>query len=298
MSPGASLPGWEWYSAAIYFFVGGVSTGAYFVGSLAELFGGERYRGLSRMACYVAFPLILLSVPLLALDPGRAVTFRHLLLYSHSALPYVNERSPLSVGSWALVLFGAMSFLSFVDNLVSRRRGGAPFVRDHSGLPRKIYAAVGSTAGFFVAGYTGDVLNLTARPLRIDTDPLVGALFVVSAAAMGGAAVSLIDARRTRGAEVPSEDVAQFGRIVTGTELVLAIAVVAIAGRYAAPLLSGLYALVYWGGAVLPGVVVPLAWTWGAAPARAATGTRLMPVFVLVGGALLRIALVHAGQIR
>ncbi len=299
MNPEVHVPGWDWYYVALYFFVGGTSAGAYFIGSLADLFGGERYRSVSRTAYYVAFPLILLTPLLLIMDLGRPGRFWHLLLYSHSGLPYVNAQSALSVGSWALLVFGAMSLLSFLDNLVAEGRlAGAPFSRLYSGLPRKIYAAVGSVAGFFVAGYTGVVLNLTARPLWVATDPLLGALFIASAASTGAAAISLVDAWRRKAPDVPREAVEQFDRIVTGIELILAVVVVVIAGRYAAPLLSGFYAFVYWGGAVVLGVVIPLAWAWGAAPVRAAAGARLMPVLVLFGGALLRIALVQAGQVQ
>ncbi len=298
MNPEVHAPGWEWYYVAMYFFVGGVSAGAYFIGSLAELFGGERFRSLSRTAYYVAFPVILLAPPLLILDLGRPGRFWHLLLFADNGMPYVNAQSPLSVGSWALLLFGAMSFLSFLDNLVSEGRlRNAPFAHLYGGLPRKIYALVGSVAGFFVAGYTGVVLNVTARPLWVATDPLVGALFIASAGSTGAAAIALVDAWRGGGAEVPREAVDEFDRIVKAIELILAIAVVALAGKYGAPLLSGLYAILYWGGAVVLGIVLPLAWAWGAAPVRAAAGVRLMPVLVLFGGALLRIALVQAGQV-
>ncbi len=297
MNPEVHAPGWEWYYVAMYFFVGGISAGAYFIGSLAELFGGGRYRALSRTAYYVAFPLILLTPPLLILDLGRPGRFWHLLVYAKSGLPYLNVQSPLSVGSWALLLFGAMSLLSFLDNLVADGRlKGAPFVHRYTGFPRKIYAAVGSVAGFFVAGYTGVVLNLTARPLWAATDPLVGALFIASAASTGAAAIALVDAARSRPPEVPREAFERFDRIVKAIELVLAIAVVAVAGRYAAPLFSGVFAVAYWGGAVVLGILLPLAWAWGAAPVRAAAGARVMPVLVLVGGALLRIVLVQAGQ--
>lgn len=299
MNPEVHAPGWEWYYVAMYFFVGGISAGAYFIGSLAELFGGERYRALSRTAYYVAFPLILLTPPLLILDLGRPGRFWHLLLYAQNGLPYVNVQSPLSVGSWALLLFGAMSFLSFLDNLVADGRlRGAPFVHLYRGWPRKVYAAVGSAAGFFVAGYTGVVLNVTARPLWAATAPLVGALFIVSAASTGAAAIALVGARRSGAPEVPREAFDRFDRVVKAIELVLAIAVVAVAGRYAAPLLSGVFALAYWGGAVFLGIVLPLAWAWGAAPVRAAAGVRLMPLLVLFGGALLRIVLVQAGQVQ
>ncbi len=58
----------------------------------------------------------------------------------------------------------------------------------------------------------------------------------------------------------------------------------------------------FWGGAVLAGTLVPLAANWYAS--RSAPGDRvsddlvfLMSVLVLLGGALLRISLVQAGQV-
>ncbi len=297
MNPEVHAPGWEWYYVAMYFFVGGISAGAYFIGSLAELFGGDRYRGLSRTAYYVSFPLILLTPPLLILDLGRPERFWHLLLYARSGLPYLNLQSPLSVGSWALLLFGAMSLLSFLDNLVADGRiRGVPFVAAYHRLPRKIYAAVGSAAGFFVAGYTGVVLNLTARPFWVATDPLVGALFIASAASTGAAAIYLVKGRQKGDSGIPMESVDRFDRIVKAIELALAIAVVAVAGRYAAPLFSGGCAVAFWGGAVLLGIVVPLASGFLAAPVPTAVRLRLVPLLVLFGGALLRIAIVQAGQ--
>ena len=61
MNPEVHMPGWEWYYVAMYFFIAGISAGAYFIGTLAELFGGDRHREISRTGFYIAFPLILLS---------------------------------------------------------------------------------------------------------------------------------------------------------------------------------------------------------------------------------------------
>ena len=193
MNPEVHIPGWEWYYVAMYFFIAGISAGAYFIGTLAELFGGERHREISRTGFYIAFPLILLTPPLLIADLGRPERFWHLLFHAKSGIPYMNFQSPLSVGSWALLLFGAMAFLSFLDNLVSEGKlQSAPFAKAYSRIPRKWYAVVGSIAGFFVAGYTGVILNITARPFWAATDPLVGALFIASAASTGAAAIYLV----------------------------------------------------------------------------------------------------------
>jgi formate-dependent nitrite reductase membrane component NrfD len=304
MNPEVHIPGWEWYYVAMYFFIAGISAGAFFIGTLAELFGGERHREISRTAYYIAFPLILLTPPLLIADLGRPERFWHLLFHAKSGIPYMNYQSPLSVGSWALLLFGAMAFLSFLDNLVADGRlQSAPFSRAYSRIPRKWYAVVGSIAGFFVAGYTGVILNVTARPLWASTNPLVGALFIASAASTGAAAIYLVMSWRKKLTDSGLPGFDRFDRLSKVLELVLAVALVLVAGRWAAPLLRGLNAVMFWGGAVLLGTLFPLVAGWYAnsvvggrvPPERLST---VMAVLVLVGGALLRVSLIQAGQVQ
>ncbi len=71
-----------------------------------------------------------------------------------------------------------------------------------------------------------------------------------------------------------------------------------IAGRYAAPLFLSLYGFLFWAGTVLLGILVPL-WLHRKGRISGAGSDPLMlsAVLVLFGGALLRIALVQAGQI-
>lgn len=303
MNPEVHVPGWEWYYVAMYFYVGGVSAGAYFIGSLAEFFGSEKHREVSRIASYLAFPLILLTPPLLIADLGRPERFWHLFVDPNSGLPYLNLQSPLSVGSWALLLYGAMTFLSFLDNLVADGvLRTTPFAGLYTRIPRKVYALVGSGAGFFVAGYTGVVLNITARPFWAATDPLVGALFIASAASTGAAAISLVFAIRRMLPRLHLGAFERFDRLAKVLELVLAVGVVLLAGKFAAPLLHGSNAVMFWGGAVLAGILVPLAASWYLGRARTGEPLRgelvvLLSLLVLAGGALLRISLVQAGQL-
>ena len=300
MSFETQAPDWAWYFVALYFFIGGTAAGAYFIGSLAELFGGERQREISRIAFYIAFPLILVTPILLIADLGRPERFWHLFVDVNGGRLAFNFLSPLSVGSWALLLFGAMAFLSFLDNLViDGRLKFAPFANLYNAIPRRLYALVGSLAGFFVAGYTGVLLNLTARPLWAASDPLVGALFVASAGSAGAAAIALVMAWRKM---ISNETFAQlevFDRIVMILELVLVVAMVVIAGQFAAPLLSGPYAIMFWGGAVLLGILIPLILNWTARGPRPASSNLvvLTAILILFGSALLRISLVQAGQV-
>lgn len=291
-------PEWGWYYIAMYFYIGGVSAGAYFIGSLVELFGGEGKRDISRIAYYIAFPLLLLTPILLVADLGRPGRFWHLFFYIKEGVPYVNLQSPLSVGSWALMVFGGFSLLSFLDNLVAEGRlKSAPFAHLYNRIPRKVYAVIGSAAGFFVAGYTGVLLNITARPLWAAADPLLGALFIASGASTGAAAIALVMAWQRMTSHDAFEQLETFDRMAMIVELVIIAAVIIVAGRFAAPLLSGPYALMFWGGTVVLGILVPLGLGWYAR--RPGVGSSLVTVaalLVLFGGALLRISLVQAGQ--
>ncbi len=302
MSPVTHAPGWEWFYVGFYFFFGGVSAGAYFIGALVEFFGRERHRGISRTAFYIAFPTLLVTPPLLIGDLGQPLRFWHLLFDARSGFPYVNLASPMSVGSWALVLFGAMSFLSFLDNLVAEGKlEFAPFARMYSRVPRKVYSAVGSVAGFFIAGYTGVLLNVTAGPLWAHTDPLVGALFIASAGSTGAAAIYLAMKWRRIHPAPELEEFERFDRIVKVLEIALAVSIVIVAGKYAAALYRGIYAVMFWVGAILLGTLVPLASNWYAhrpgRHVRSEPAADLMAFLVLLGGLLLRISLVQAGQL-
>jgi protein NrfD len=299
MSLETHAPGWEWYYVALYFYIGGVSAGAYFIGSLVELFGHEKHREISRIAFYIAFPLICLTPILLIADLGRPERFWHLFFNTKGGIPYINLQSPLSVGSWALMAFGGFSLLSFLDNLVAEGHlKSAPFANLYNRIPRKVYAVIGSAAGFFVAGYTGVLLNITARPLWAATGPLLGSLFIASGASTGAAAIVLIIAWRKMEAGDMFERLRNFDRVAMIIELALIVLMTIIAGRYAAPLLLSWYGFLFWFGTVLLGIVVPLRLHWrGRLPGvEVSNPVMLSAVLVLFGGALLRICLVQAGQ--
>lgn len=300
MSLESQAPGWEWFYIAMYFFIGGVSAGAYFIGSLVELFGKEKNREISRLAYYIAFPLICVTPVLLIADLGRPERFWHLFFYTKSGIPFINLQSPLSVGSWALMVFAGVTLLSFLDNLVvDGRLKSAHFANLYNRVPRKVYAVIGSAAGFFVAGYTGVLLNITARPLWAATDPLLGSLFVASGASTGAAAIVLAMPWQKTGAGDMFERLQKFDRDAMLIELALIALIIVVAGRYAAPLLLTWHGFLFWGGTVLLGILVPLWLQWSSRRPGAATANPVMlnAVLVLFGGALLRISLIQAGQL-
>jgi formate-dependent nitrite reductase membrane component NrfD len=286
----------------MYFFLGGVSAGAYFIGSLVELLGYEKQRQISRIAYSIAFPTIAVTPILLIADLGSPLRFWHLFFYTKEGIPYMNTSSPLSVGTWALLVYSGMSFISFLNVLAADGRLKSPAVTSLLNvigrIPHKVYAAIGSFFGFFVAGYTGVLLNITARPLWAATDPLVGSLFIVSGASTGAAAIALAMARQKTASGETFERLESFDRVAMIAELALIVLMIAVAGRYAAPLLLSWYGLMFWGGTVVLGILVPL-WLhrYGRLPGIAVPNpVVLSAVLVLVGGVMLRISLVQAGQ--
>ncbi|MCV5792012.1 polysulfide reductase NrfD, partial [Escherichia coli] len=71
----------------------------------ASLVGGDRARPTVRTARYVSFLAFLPCPPLLILDLGRPERFLHMLRV-------VKLRSPMSVGTWCLILFGGAATTS------------------------------------------------------------------------------------------------------------------------------------------------------------------------------------------
>jgi protein NrfD len=298
MSPEIQAPEWAWYYIALYFFIAGTAAGAYFIGSLEVLFGGDKQHDISRPAYYITFPLLLLiPIPLIA-DLGRPERFWHLFFYLKGGFPYLNLQSPMSVGSWCLLLFSAFALLSFIDNLIADERlVFAPFAAVYNRIPRRIYALFGSLTGFFVAGYTGVLLNVTAQPFWAATAPFLGALFIVSGASSGAAAIALVMLRRKDSSRATMEKLELFDRVVLVAELLLVALTLAFAGKYAAALFSGANLVLFWGGAVGAGIVLPLSLGWMSRRAGASRGQVLVTsVLALLGGALLRICLLQAGQ--
>jgi formate-dependent nitrite reductase membrane component NrfD len=195
-----TAPHWRWY-IVLYFFFGGLAAGSYFLAVLIDLFGRREDRPLARLGYYIAFPLVLVCGVLLVLDLGRPLRFWHMLIERNTYGPMFKYWSPMSFGSWILFAFGFFSFVSFLGALAEDDRVRSPAlrrlrwpafraVRPPSVLGR-VVGVLGGIAGYFLAGYTGILLAVTNRPIWSDT-PLLGMLFVVSAASTSAALLILL----------------------------------------------------------------------------------------------------------
>ena len=141
------VPGWE-MSIVWYFFLGGIAGGAYFTGAIADNFGSRRDATVARIGYLLALPLVLVCGVLLIVDLGVPVRFLNMLLH-------FKFWDPMSIGAWAVGVFGAFAFVSAVLSFTSSESMHA--------LRRKI-SLVGIFFGFFLASYTGVLLSNSALP--------------------------------------------------------------------------------------------------------------------------------------
>jgi formate-dependent nitrite reductase membrane component NrfD len=293
------IPQWEWW-IVVYFFAAGIAGGAYLVSSVIELVGGPADRPVARMGYYIAFAMLPICAVCLILDLGQPLRFWHMILYRKTFLPWPVWDSPMSVGSYALLLFSLFSTLSFLDALVETGRlPWAPLRRKYSGTPRKIYAILGGLAGFFLASYTGVLLAHTHLPAWANS-PLLGALFLASGASTGAAAIVLgLLLAKTDIVGASWAKLKQFDNLALILELVLLIALLVWLGSAASTLLSGVNGILLIGGTLLIGLLIPLVLQFrsGFQGAKAtAQMSAITALLILMGGFILRMVVVLGVQ--
>ena len=278
-------PEWTWW-IVFYFFVGGIAGGSFFIASLLYLFGRGNDRPIVRLGYYVAFIGVAISGVLLVLDLHRPLRFWHMLIESNTGNPMFKSWTPMSVGSWGLLLFGLFAALAALSAAreEERVRWGPGFVV--GGGFRTVVAIIGGILGFFLAGYTGVLLSVTNRPVWADS-PMLGALFLISAASTAAATLILLARRRNVGDAVSLGKLAEFDKWALVLELVAIVAFLVTLGAAARVFLS-IWGVILLLGVIGAGIVLPLAmglgWVkrWSSRPVMAAT-------LVLVGGFLLRV---------
>jgi formate-dependent nitrite reductase membrane component NrfD len=177
-------PGWTWY-ILFYFFFAGLAGGSYAIATLLRLYGNRSDEPMARLGYYAAFPAYVICPILLTVDLWQPQRFWHMLVNTTPGDEglILKPWSPMSVGSWVLVLFGLFVTVSFLEVLVRDRKIRTGFtdraVRLLDGTPGKVWVAVGALAGLFLAGYTGVLLAVSNQPVWSDTWAL-GGLFLAS----------------------------------------------------------------------------------------------------------------------
>ncbi|MBK8790661.1 MAG: polysulfide reductase NrfD [Geothrix sp.] len=317
-------PVWE-FLIVNYLFLGGLSAGLYFVSGLAAWFqedGQSAFPRLARWGALLApWPVSLGSV-LLIFDLGKPLRFWKLFFH-------FRWQSPMSIGSWLLVLFTLVSLVNLWAWLEQGERQGllaripeairsriparirGYLDRDASAW-RRTLAMAGFPLAVGVGIYTGVLLGaVQARPFW--NTNLVAQMFLFSALSSGAATILLVrlldkeamDLKEVRFLYtldivlISLEFFIVLPYLIHGELSVLAVR------EALALILGGPYTLVFWGLFLGAGLLVPLAieiyefkplltgkGTFHLNPRLAMTAASL----VILGGYTLRYVFVFAGQ--
>jgi formate-dependent nitrite reductase membrane component NrfD len=192
-------PVWTW-EVPLYFWFGGMTSGASFVGLACDLAGDHRS---ARVARAVALAAVLPCPVLLVLDLGRPLRFLNMLRI-------FKPRSPMSMGAWCLVSYSVGTTLAVGADLVLKDR----FAR--------ATGVVNALLGGYLGSYTGVLLASTAVPVWARSHLFLGPIFICTAAATGAAACRFALVGTGLPSGHPTREA--LGRVETGamaTELIL-----------------------------------------------------------------------------
>jgi formate-dependent nitrite reductase membrane component NrfD len=294
MGPNLHVAEWPWYYVAVYFFLGGIAAGSYLLAAIADIFGDEEDWPLVRIGHYIALIAVIICPILLTLDLGQPFRFWRMLTQ-------FKLLSPVSLGSWALFLFGLFAFISALIWLAKDgqlERGAMSALRPLSGplssLPRKIIAVIGGFCGLFVAGYTGVLLSTTANPFW-NSNQLLGISFLVSALTASIAVISLVLIWRGHGNLITRSHFRDLWLMMLGFEIFLVAWELFHEGG--GMLLTGQFFITFVVGVAIVGVLLPLILLAGHIGRSMSNGmVMLVAVLVLIGGFFFRYSILVAGE--
>jgi formate-dependent nitrite reductase membrane component NrfD len=174
-------PVWKW-QIATYFYLGGLSAGAYILGRVADRIGGTSQQRTTRVASYVAMAALIPCPALLIDDLGDPKRFHHMLRVWKPS-------SPMNLGTWTILAYSGMAFFQVLRQYAADYNG--PLKRwTHHALVAGFHDSAGIPLSLIMAGYTGVLLSCTSNPLWCQNTWL-GPLFTASAISTGAAAISL-----------------------------------------------------------------------------------------------------------
>src|ERR1700676_5442291 len=287
----ATRPGWEWW-ITLYFFTAGLAGGLYVLATIFRFRGTARDESLARMGFMWAFPLVVLCGVFLTIDLGKPLDFWHMMINTTPGAGGLNWKtwSPISIGTWALLVFSVLAFISFIFAYSMERRARAG---DTDLTPpgfARIFNVLGSIAGLFLASYTGVVLSVSNQWVWSDSWA-IGALFVASGLSASAALMAWVGrSRADASTEARLQRADGYFALLELVALVLFFATLAMAGALGHTLHG-----IYWVLWIL--VVLSLIPPLRALGARAhAAGGAVSALVVIVGVLLMRIAVIFSAQ--
>jgi formate-dependent nitrite reductase membrane component NrfD len=288
---------WDWL-VWLEMFVAGVAAGAFVAGMFLELAGRGR-SAAARTAHLIPFPLMALATLLLVFDLTRPERFWHMVVMSERMLPILKPWSPISMGTWLVMLFTLVSFISFLDALIGRGMfslGGWRHDRTlyGAGLGR-FWAVLGTILALAVGIYSGVLLTVSNFP-GWGSSPLLPAVYVATALITGIAAVVLIEALQ---GHIDPDVLGLAGAntwLIVWWLITVVVFLITLIGGGAGAFFTGLPLIAILAGIVLAGVI-PLI-LHALRPMGLSGSLAVSAALVLVGGLLLRYGLAVGPQIH
>jgi len=277
-------------------FLGGAGAGAYLIAVIA-LWLGDPYRRLARPGVYVGPVLVALGALLLLIELGQPLRFWRGFLRPTSSV--------MSVGIILISLFIALGFIHIL----------APRL----GIGERLQRWLGSLNALFGLGimvYTGLLLG-ASKGVPFWSTPLLPVLFLLSAL-LSGAATMVLLVVLLRGGQPKEVQEAADRFVVSLSPIVTALVVMELIALFSLLflvtgsrtstvesvqfLLAGGFAVAFWLGVVLIGLLAPLVLAFWVVARRGKMATDqavsfsfLIATLLLVGGIVLRYAVVAAG---
>ena len=279
---------WEW-PIFVDLWAAGVAAGGFFAAFLVDRFSGGRYKRLVQAATWVGVPLALLGVLLLVVDLGNQLWFWHLLVGFSPVSVVFHPLSPMSIGTYVLIVWSISGTCLIALWLAESGVPGFVLLRRLVPLT-KILSWISFVFSPLVIAYTGVLLSNTNTPMWRTV--MLPALFVVSAIFTGVAASRLV--LTLLGKSVPDG----LGKASIILAILVALALIGyLVTAPTAIIVSGSLAVWFWIGAVVIGLVVPVALELRAIKTKGATVLVVVSTLcVLLGGLALRAVVAIGGQ--
>lgn len=163
---------------AIYFYLTGLSAGSFILSTLAYGFGLSQYKSLGKVGVVLATLLLVIAPLFLLIHIGMPLRSWHLFVY-------LNMASPITWGSFLLVLYPINCMIY------------GYFMFKEKMKPTRVFGLIGIPLAIAVHGYTGFILAF-GKARALWNTALMPILFLVSAVVSGIALMILVCIIRDR----------------------------------------------------------------------------------------------------
>ncbi len=280
---------------ATYLFLGGLAGGLFASTAALDALTRGKIERTAKLGALISWISMAIGLILLLADLGRPEHAFRIMLAPHM-------ESPMAWGAWVIVMFTVLGLAywlglsGFGGELLKPLRSALHRIKD-------LLGALGSMFGLMTAAYTGILLGFSRLPLwRPWALPL---LFTVSGIATGYAVLTYLVHHTGEDAGLSPAGLSKVELTIGVIELLVAllyVATIPASARGAIASLTSVNGILFWLGFVAIGLIVGEILLpaislrtpeKGLSPALVLTTAAL----VLIGGYILRYAVLYAGQV-